>query len=98
MSKQPRQDGEVESGLSMSGRPKRGVPEGLWIQCPSCKATIFRKDSEAKFNICPECQHHFYLPAADRIRQMLDDGSFEELGFFFEFIIIIQIYIPLLLK
>ncbi len=78
MSKQPRQDGEVESGLSMSGRPKRGVPEGLWIQCPSCKATIFRKDSEAKFNICPECQHHFYLPAADRIRQMLDDGSFEE--------------------
>jgi acetyl-CoA carboxylase carboxyl transferase subunit beta len=78
MSKQPRQEGDPESGLSMSGRPKRGVPEGLWIQCPSCKATIFRKDSEARFNVCPECQHHFYLPAGDRIRQILDDGSFEE--------------------
>lgn len=78
MSKQPRQDSEVEIGLAMSGRPKRGVPEGLWIQCPSCKATVFRKDSEARFNVCPECQYHFYLPAVNRIGQMLDEGSFEE--------------------
>lgn len=64
----------------MSSRPKRGVPEGLWIRCPQCKATIFRKEAESRFNVCPEpqCQYHFYLPAADRIRQLLDDDSFEE--------------------
>ncbi len=28
--------------------------------------------------MCPECGHHFYVSASGRIRQLLDDGSFEE--------------------
>src|ERR1700682_1548928 len=64
--------------MSTGGRGKRGVPEGLWIRCPQCKATIFRKEAEARFNVCPECQHHFYLPARERIKQLLDEESFEE--------------------
>lgn len=64
--------------MSTGGRTKRGVPEGLWIRCPQCKATIFRKEAENNFNVCPECQHHFYLPARERIRQLLDEDSFEE--------------------
>jgi acetyl-CoA carboxylase carboxyl transferase subunit beta len=59
-------------------RPKRGVPEGLWIRCPQCKATIFRKEAESRFNVCPECEYHFYLPARPRIKQLLDPDSFEE--------------------
>jgi len=58
--------------------PKRGVPEGLWIRCPQCKATIFRKEAESRFNVCPECDYHFYLPAQERIKQLLDEESFEE--------------------
>lgn len=69
---------DLESSKAISGRPKRGVPEGLWLKCPSCKATIFRKDSEKHFNVCPDCQFHFYVPASVRISQMLDDESFEE--------------------
>ena len=57
---------------------KRGVPEGLWIRCPDCKATLFRKEAEGRFNVCPECDYHFYLPARQRIRQLLDEDSFEE--------------------
>ncbi len=64
--------------ISMAERPKRGVPEGLWIRCPQCKATIFRKEAEARLNVCPECGYHFYLPARDRIAQLLDADSFEE--------------------
>src|SRR5437879_1480755 len=59
-------------------RPKRGVPEGLWMRCPQCKATIFRKEAEGRFNVCPECEYHFYLPARERICQLLDPDSFEE--------------------
>jgi acetyl-CoA carboxylase carboxyl transferase subunit beta len=61
----------------MSDRPKRGVPEGLWIRCPQCKATIFRKEAEARYNVCPECNYHFYMPASQRIAQLLDEDSFE---------------------
>src|SRR5438128_1707879 len=64
--------------MAMTSRPKRGVPEGLWIRCPQCKATIFRKEAESRFNVCPECHYHFYVPAGERIRQLLDLESFEE--------------------
>src|SRR5437660_2311094 len=64
--------------MATVGRPKRGVPEGLWIRCPQCKATIFRKEAENRFNVCPECDYHFYLPAQERIKQLLDQDSFEE--------------------
>src|ERR1700704_3309911 len=63
---------------TVGNRPKRGVPEGLWIRCPQCKATLFRKEAESRFNVCPDCEHHFYLPARERIRQLLDEESFEE--------------------
>jgi acetyl-CoA carboxylase carboxyl transferase subunit beta len=62
----------------MDPRRKRGVPEGLWIHCPRCKATIFRKEAESRFNVCPECSYHFKLPARERIGQLLDKDSFEE--------------------
>ena len=61
-----------------SRRPKRGVPEGLWLRCPGCQATIFRKEVESRLGVCPECDYHFYVSARDRIRQVLDEGTFEE--------------------
>ena len=59
-------------------RPKRGVPEGLWLRCDGCSATVFRKQVEQNQNVCPECEHHFYVPTDMRIRQLLDPDSFEE--------------------
>jgi acetyl-CoA carboxylase carboxyl transferase subunit beta len=65
------------TGQTMN-RPKRGVPEGLWLRCPGCKATIFRKEAESRLNVCPECDYHFKLPARTRIEQLVDTDSFEE--------------------
>lgn len=59
-------------------RPRRGIPEGLWIRCPSCKAAVFRKEAEKRLGVCPECDHHFYVSAKQRIEQVLDTGTFEE--------------------
>jgi acetyl-CoA carboxylase carboxyl transferase subunit beta len=69
---------ETKAGMARGGRPKRGVPEGMWMRCPQCKATIFRKEAERRLNVCPECEYHFYLPADERIAQLLDEESFEE--------------------
>jgi acetyl-CoA carboxylase carboxyl transferase subunit beta len=57
--------------------PKR-VPEGVWMRCDGCQATLFRKEVERNLNVCPSCQHHFTLPAAERIAQLLDADTFEE--------------------
>lgn len=57
---------------------KRGVPEGLWVRCPGCQETIFRKEAEKRLGVCPECDYHWYVSAQERIRQVLDEGTFEE--------------------
>ncbi len=59
-------------------REKRGVPSGLWLRCPDCGETVFRKTVAEHMNACPVCGHHMYLSAKDRIRYILDDGTFEE--------------------
>src|SRR5262245_34323322 len=69
--------GRAMPEMTGMGRRKR-VPEGLWIQCPRCKATVYRKEAEARFHVCPECDYHFYMPARERIKQLLDESSFEE--------------------
>ena len=65
------QDGEAP-------RKKRGVPEGLWIPCESCKSTVYRQQVEKNLFMCPECDHHFTVPGRLRIEQLLDEDSFEE--------------------
>jgi acetyl-CoA carboxylase carboxyl transferase subunit beta len=59
-------------------REKRGVPSGLWLRCADCGAMIFRKEAQRLMNVCPECGHHMYLSAWDRINSVLDDGTFEQ--------------------
>lgn len=66
------------SSQTSSWPVKRGIPEGLWVRCTGCKATIFRKEVERRLGVCPECNYHFYIPARERIRQVVDEGSFEE--------------------
>ncbi len=69
---------QVQDWLTHEDRNKRGVPEGLWMACDGCGATVYRKQVEDNLEVCPECEHHFYVPAATRIAQLLDQDSFEE--------------------
>ena len=69
---------EVDRRMEDSPRKKRGVPEGLWIRCHGCGETVFRKRIEQNLGVCYECGHHFYVSAPTRIRQLLDEDSFEE--------------------
>jgi acetyl-CoA carboxylase carboxyl transferase subunit beta len=56
-----------------------GIPAGLWLRCPSCTKMLFRKSVEENMNVCPECSHHFRVSARERVRQLLDENSFEEM-------------------
>ncbi|MFN3467783.1 MAG: acetyl-CoA carboxylase carboxyl transferase subunit beta, partial [Candidatus Brocadiales bacterium] len=60
-------------------RKKRVIPDGLWIKCEGCSGLIYRKAMVERFYVCPECDYHFRIPARERIRITLDEGSFQEL-------------------
>jgi len=59
-------------------REKRGVPGGLWLRCEDCGETIYRQEAERLMNVCPQCGYHMYLSAIDRVKWVLDEGTFEE--------------------
>ena len=57
--------------------PKK-IPDGLWIKCPSCAKTVFKRLVEERLDTCPECNHHFRMPASRRIASLIDDGTWTE--------------------
>jgi acetyl-CoA carboxylase carboxyl transferase subunit beta len=59
---------------------KKAVPEGLWMKCPSCAETVFRKAVESNLRVCPKCDHHLRVGGPERVEQMLDPGTFEPLN------------------
>jgi len=61
------------------GRKKRDLPDGLFMKCAGCEATVFKKEVENQFNVCPECGYHFRIPARRHLEIALDENSFEEL-------------------
>jgi acetyl-CoA carboxylase carboxyl transferase subunit beta len=54
------------------------IPEDLWVKCPKCDELIYSKELDRNARVCPKCQHHFRLRARQRIRLLVDPGSFEE--------------------
>lgn len=81
MAKETSGGGEAprESRLGRLRFRKKEMPGGLWLKCESCAATIFRKEVEEKAYTCPSCEFHFTMPGRDRVKHVLDGGSWEEL-------------------
>jgi acetyl-CoA carboxylase carboxyl transferase subunit beta len=49
-------------------------------KCPNCKELIVGKDLEKYQKVCSRCGYHFKLGAPERIEQLLDAGSFQEIA------------------
>ena len=60
-------------------KPRKEMPEGLWMACPGCGHMLYKKTVEENLNVCPECDHHFRIDGPTRISQLVDEGSFEEM-------------------
>ncbi len=57
---------------------KLDLPGDLWIKCPSCKETIYKKDLDANLKVCTKCGYHFRLTFPERIKITADENSFTE--------------------
>jgi acetyl-CoA carboxylase carboxyl transferase subunit beta len=56
------------------------IPEGLWGKCPSCSEIIQTRQLQENLSVCPECDHHLRITAADRVLLLTDEGSFQPYG------------------
>jgi acyl-CoA carboxylase subunit beta len=60
--------------------PQTAPQEVQWTRCPSCDAFVYHKRLRRNLGVCPECNYHFRLPVRERLRQLLDEGSFDDLS------------------
>jgi len=58
----------------------RSVPEGLWVNCHSCSAHLFRADLKRNLQVCPKCGHHLRIAARERLGLFLDEDTGTEIG------------------
>jgi acetyl-CoA carboxylase carboxyl transferase subunit beta len=57
---------------------RRVRTEGLWIKCSACHATLWKKDLESNWEVCPKCDHHFRLDARRRLNLLFDNEHWTE--------------------
>ncbi len=53
---------------------------GKWVKCDKCKEIIYKDDLHQNLSVCPNCGKHFRLSSRRRIKQIADEGTFEEIG------------------
>lgn len=52
---------------------------GKWVKCNNCKEILYKEDVKNNYSICPNCGKYFRISARRRIKQIIDEGTFEEL-------------------
>lgn len=53
---------------------------GKWVKCDNCKEIIYKEELHNNLSVCPNCGKHFRLSSRRRIKQIADEGTFEEIG------------------
>ena len=75
-------DKRKEAQIERRAREMKGIevetPE-LWTACVHCGFQILKSELEENLMVCPHCDYHFRINATTRIKQLFDEGSFEEL-------------------
>lgn len=54
------------------------IPTGLFSKCESCSEVMTAKELDESFRICKKCGFHYQLGSADRVRLLIDEGSWVE--------------------
>ncbi len=52
---------------------KKEQKEVLWTKCENCKSILYIPELKANLNVCPKCQHHFNVPAKERLEHLLEN-------------------------
>ncbi len=64
-----------KSGPINTDRHEREIADGLWSKCPACGVLTYTKDLRANAMVCPECKHHNRIFGDERVRQLIDSGT-----------------------
>ena len=50
----------------------------LWKQCFQCRELLYEAHLRSNLHVCPKCHYHFRIGALERISQLADEDTFQE--------------------
>lgn len=57
---------------------KNDIPKDVWTKCPISGEIVYNKALQDNWMVVPQSGYHFPLSAPERIRLLIDEGTFEE--------------------
>lgn len=71
----------ITQGIRTPAKDKKEMPEGLWFQCPKCKATIPQIEHKENLQVCKQCGYHERINPKDYFELFFDENSRPKLLF-----------------
>jgi acetyl-CoA carboxylase carboxyl transferase subunit beta len=68
-----------KSGSISLERQEREIADGLWHKCSKCGVLTYTKDLKANQMVCVDCGHHNRVDSDERIKQLIDVGTWTPL-------------------
>ena len=66
-----------DKSVAHSKKTNIDIPVGKWIKCEKCKEIIYKDTVRENLNICPNCGSYFRMHIERRLKQVVDEGTFE---------------------
>ena len=66
------------STVKVDARGKDRIPEGFYVKDPMSQQIVYSKELEQNLMVVPQSGYHFPLSAPDRIKSLVDEGTFHE--------------------
>lgn len=70
------QDEKIDENVILKTKPD--IPIGKWLKCDKCKEILYKETVHQNYSICPNCGNHFRLSSRRRLKQIIDEGTYEE--------------------
>jgi acetyl-CoA carboxylase carboxyl transferase subunit beta len=51
--------------------------EGIFVKCPECENSLYKRELTESFQVCTYCDYHFRISAGLRLDLLFDDAEFE---------------------
>jgi len=67
-------------GITTETKDKKDLPEGLWFNCPKCKAISSMEDHSNNLWVCSDCNFHERINAKEYFSFLFDNQKFTELN------------------
>ncbi|MBU5486349.1 acetyl-CoA carboxylase carboxyltransferase subunit alpha [Clostridium sp. MSJ-11] len=72
--------GDIKKEELVKEEQKPNIPNGMWVKCKKCGQIIYTRDLKENHRVCGFCRCHFRLPAYQRIKDIIDDGTWQEIN------------------